>query len=80
MLCSVAGINTSDTFNNSASYISGWLSRLKDDKKLIVQTSNEAQKAVILFLVKVLKGRYILPFFDFTNIKRKLFFINEYYY
>jgi antirestriction protein ArdC len=42
MLCSVAGIDTSDIFNNSASYISGWLSRLKDDKKLIVQASNEA--------------------------------------
>jgi antirestriction protein ArdC len=45
MLCSVAGIDTRDTFNNSASNIAGWLSKLRNDKKLIVQVSNEAQKA-----------------------------------
>lgn len=46
MLCSIAGIETEDSFENSASYIASWLKVLKNDKRLIVQASNEAQKAV----------------------------------
>ena len=55
MLCSAAGIDTSDTFNNSASYISSWLSKLQNDKKLIVQASNEAQKACDFILSEDVK-------------------------
>jgi len=44
MLCGVTGIDNS-TIENSASYINGWLGRLKDDKKLIIQASGQAQKA-----------------------------------
>lgn len=44
MLCGVAGIDNS-TLENSAAYIGGWLRRLKDDKRLIVQAAGQAQKA-----------------------------------
>lgn len=44
MLCGVAGIDNS-TIQNSAAYIGGWLRKLKDDKKLIVQAAAQAQKA-----------------------------------
>ncbi len=44
MLCGVAGIDNS-TMENSAAYVGSWLRRLKDDKKLIVQASGQAQKA-----------------------------------
>lgn len=53
MLCSAAGLDTSETFNNSTAYIAGWLKKLKNDKKLIIQASNEAQKACDL----ILKGK-----------------------
>lgn len=44
MLCSVAGIDN-HTIENSASYLQSWLRALKEDKKLIVQASAQAQKA-----------------------------------
>lgn len=44
MLCSVAGIDNA-TIDNSAAYIKSWLRRLKDDPKLIVTASSQAQKA-----------------------------------
>lgn len=43
MLCSITGIQ--NTLENSAAYISAWLKRLKEDKKLIVQAANKAQAA-----------------------------------
>lgn len=43
MLCGLAGIDV--TIDNSAAYIGGWLKRLKDDNKLIVQAANKAQAA-----------------------------------
>lgn len=45
MLCAQARIDNS-TIDNSASYIAGWLRKLKNDKKLIVQAAAQAQKAV----------------------------------
>ena len=44
------GIETADTFRNSAAYIQGWLRALKNDKKLIVSAAGKAQKAVSLIL------------------------------
>jgi antirestriction protein ArdC len=44
MLCSVAGIDN-HTIENSASYLQSWLRALKEDKKLIVQASAQAQRA-----------------------------------
>jgi antirestriction protein ArdC len=43
-LCSTAGIENK-TIDNSAAYINAWLSKLKNDKKLIVIAAGQAQKA-----------------------------------
>jgi antirestriction protein ArdC len=43
-LCSHAGI-VERTIDNSAAYIAGWLERLKDDNRLVVQAAAQAQKA-----------------------------------
>lgn len=51
MLCGVAGIDNS-TLQNSASYIQSWLRVLKDDKRLLVQASSQAQKACDYILGK----------------------------
>ena len=40
------GIETSNTFQNSAAYIQGWLKALKNDKRLIVSAAGRAEKAV----------------------------------
>ncbi|MFD0716989.1 zincin-like metallopeptidase domain-containing protein [Paenibacillus sp. GCM10027626] len=40
----MAGINNS-TIENSAAYIGGWLRKLKEDNKLIIQAAAQAQKA-----------------------------------
>ncbi|MED0665605.1 zincin-like metallopeptidase domain-containing protein [Bacillus badius] len=45
MLCGVAGIDN-HTIENSASYIQSWLRALKEDKKMIISASQQAQKAV----------------------------------
>jgi len=47
-LCSNAGINT--TFDNSAAYVKGWLSKLKNDKRLIVTASSAAKKSAKFIL------------------------------
>ncbi|MCL6444612.1 MAG: ssDNA-binding domain-containing protein [Alicyclobacillus sp.] len=44
MLCGVAGI-VNETIDNSAAYIAGWLKALKNDKRLIVSASSQAQRA-----------------------------------
>ncbi len=49
-LVNVAGLETTSTFKNSAAYIKGWLSRLKDDKRFIVRAAGKAEKAVCLIL------------------------------
>lgn len=43
-LCGHAGI-VERTLENSAAYVQGWLGRLKDDPKLVVQAAAQAQKA-----------------------------------
>ena len=44
------GLETPSTFNNSAAYIQGWLSALKNDKRLVVSAAGAAEKAVKLIL------------------------------
>lgn len=39
------GIETEDTFQNSAAYIESWLKALKNDKRMIVSASGKAEKA-----------------------------------
>lgn len=49
MLCGVAGISN-QTINLAASYIDGWLSVIKKDKRLIVMAAAQAQKAADFIL------------------------------
>ena len=44
------GIETSDSFNNSAAYINGWLKALHDDRRMVVTAAARAQKAVKLIM------------------------------
>ena len=48
-----AGIDGSALFDNSASYISNWLTRLNNDSSLIVKAARHAQKAV-----EYMRGEY----------------------
>lgn len=45
-LMNVIGIETIETFKNSAAYIQSWLRVLKNDNKFIVSASSKAEKAV----------------------------------
>ena len=51
-LVNIAGIETSKSFNNSAAYIEGWSRALKENKKMIVEASSKANKAVNYILGK----------------------------
>lgn len=44
-LMSHCGIETENTFRNSAAYIQGWLSALSNDKRMIVSAASRAEKA-----------------------------------
>ena len=48
-LCAYSGIENA-TIQNSGAYIRGWLERLKNDKKLVIQAAQKAQKAVDFIL------------------------------
>jgi antirestriction protein ArdC len=50
MLCALAGVSTPELDDNAAAYIGNWLGKLKDDKKLIVGASAQAQRAVDLIV------------------------------
>lgn len=45
MLCQCAGLDCQQAFKNSVAYISGWLSKLKDDNKAFIWAANRAEKA-----------------------------------
>ncbi len=45
-LMNIIGIETNKSFRNSAAYIQGWLSVLRNDVKFIVSASSKAEKAV----------------------------------
>jgi len=44
------GLESENTFRNSAAYIDGWSKALKKDKNLIVSAAGKAQKAIALIL------------------------------
>jgi antirestriction protein ArdC len=46
MLCSLAGIESAKAFSNSVAYVQSWLRKLRNDSKLIVIASAQAEKAV----------------------------------
>jgi antirestriction protein ArdC len=45
-LVNFAGLETDGSFQNSASYIQGWSKKLKEQPKMIVYASAQAQKAI----------------------------------
>ena len=45
-----AGLETSDSFRNSAAYVQNWLTVLKNDKRFIVSAAGRADKAVDFIL------------------------------
>lgn len=46
MICSIVGIDNAKVFNNSVAYVQSWLSKLRNDSKMIVVASAQAEKAV----------------------------------
>ncbi|WP_128896673.1 ArdC family protein [Longirhabdus pacifica] len=50
MLCQTVGIN--NTLEHNAAYIQGWLTKLKNDKWLVIKAASQAQKAVDYILGK----------------------------
>ena len=44
------GIETADSFHNSAAYVQNWLTALKNDKRFIVSAAGKADKAVNFIL------------------------------
>lgn len=50
------GLETDECFNNSAAYIAGWLSVLKNDKRMIVTAAGKAEKATKLILNETENG------------------------
>lgn len=49
-LANEAGIMNEDIFENSAAYLKGWISVIKEDPKILVQAGTQAQKAADLLL------------------------------
>jgi antirestriction protein ArdC len=54
-LCAVCGIEE-PVINNSAAYIQGWLKALKNDKKLILRASTQAQAAANYIMNKTMEN------------------------
>ena len=53
MILNQLGIETPQTFKNSAAYIQGWLRVLKNDNKFIVSAASKAEKAVNYIMAEV---------------------------
>ena len=51
-LVNIAGLETAASFQNSAAYVNGWLSALKNDERFIVSVARQAETAVRLVLGK----------------------------
>ena len=49
-MLNLLGIESPETFNNSAAYIQSWIKVLKNDTKMIVSASGKAEKAVSYIL------------------------------
>ena len=49
-ILNILGIETQQTFKNSAAYIQNWLQVLKNDNKFIVSAASKAEKAVNFIL------------------------------
>lgn len=61
ILCSICGIDSTKTIQDTASYISSWLKVIKEDKKMVVIASSKATEAVMYVLknlVTCFPGKY----------------------
>lgn len=61
MLCAEAGIDNSAVYQNAASYLSGWMRAIGEDKNMIVYAASRAQKAADMILGMALKGEQEQP-------------------
>jgi antirestriction protein ArdC len=50
ILCAQTGTDTPEIFDNSASYIAGWLCALNDEKRLVITAAAQAQRATDLIV------------------------------
>jgi len=50
VLVNHAGLETANSFRNSAAYVQNWLKVLRDDKRFIVSAAGKAEKAVSMIL------------------------------
>lgn len=50
ILCNMTGVESKKSFRNSAAYVQSWLRALRNDKKMIVQASGQASRAVDFIL------------------------------
>jgi antirestriction protein ArdC len=55
-LCAFTGITSAENEKNSAGYLKGWASKLKEDKKLFTSAASAAQKALDYILGKDAEG------------------------
>ena len=51
-ILNIIGVETKDSFRNSAAYIQNWLSVLRNDVKFVVSASSKAEKAVKYILAE----------------------------
>jgi antirestriction protein ArdC len=45
MICNAINIDSEKAFKNSVAYLHGWLSKLKNDNKMIIWAASKAEKA-----------------------------------
>ena len=55
MLCGTCGIEN-ETIENQSAYIKGWLSKVRSDKKFLIQAAAQAQKAADFILGRKFEG------------------------
>ena len=55
MLCNLTGIENECTLRNSAAYIQSWVKVLKDDPKMLMTASAQAERAVKYFRGEITK-------------------------
>ncbi len=54
-LCAEAGISNA-VLANQAAYVAGWLTKLRDDRKLLIHAAAQAQRAVDFILNRTCAG------------------------
>ena len=70
-LCGMLGIEQA-TLEQSASYIKSWLGKFKGDKKILMQASSQAQKAVDYILSHQSDPAALTAFSDFIQIEEEV--------